>query len=134
MAKASAKQKCWKAFAAYIRLRDAPHGYGQCISCNKPVSYPNSTGNWHAGHFYPRSATYNSLYFDEHNVNGQCVHCNHYLEGNTEQYRKGLVLKYGEGIFDYFDKVRAGGLNKMYDFQYEMLAKRYRNFLKEMRK
>jgi len=133
MAKSTSKQKLWKAFAEFIRLRDSKNGYGQCISCNKPVAYPNSHGNWHAGHFYPRSTTYGTLYFDERNVNGQCCHCNTYLEGNTEAYRRGLIHKYGEDVIANMDVVRACGMKKMYDYEYDELAKYYRGLVKEMK-
>ncbi len=134
MGKMTDKQKLWRIFAEFIRLRDAPDGYGNCVSCNKMVSYPNGTGAWHAGHFLPRSVTYNSVYFDERNVNGQCIHCNYFLEGNTEQYRKGLIRKYGEGIIDDLDVKRLTGISKMYPFEYQELTKMYRVKVKEMKK
>lgn len=134
MPKATAKKKLWKAFATYIRLRDAPNGYGNCISCNKMVAYPNDTGNWHAGHYYPRSVTYGTLYFDEYNVNGQCRHCNTYLEGNKQGYEKGLKRKYGQSVFDHFDLTRAVGVKKCHDFEYNEIAKHYRKLVRELKK
>lgn len=134
MAKSTPKQKLWRAFAEFIRLRDAPNGHGQCISCGKLIPYPNETGRWHAGHYYPRSITYSTLYFDERNVNGQCRHCNTFLEGNTGGYLRGLVAKYGEKVIDEMDVVRACGLKKMYDYEYDELAKHYRKKVRGMKK
>jgi len=127
------KKNCWKAFAEYIRLRDAPDGYGMCISCNKPIPYPNGTGAWHAGHFYPRSTTYAALYFHEKNTNGQCRHCNTYLEGNTEMYRRGLIQKYGEGVIEELDVIKAMGSRKMLSIEYDEMAKHYRKLSKEIK-
>ena len=134
MPKASAKKKLWTAFAEFIRLRDSPNGYGNCISCNKLMAYPNGEGYWQAGHYYPRSATYAGLYFDERNVNGQCAHCNKYLEGNAHGYRKGLIEKYGPGIIDELDLKKFTSPKKMYDFEYDALAKEYRKIVREMKK
>jgi len=134
MAKMTAKQKCWKAFAEFIRLRDSENGYANCISCNKMVAYPNGTGALHAGHFYPRSTTYAALYFHERNVNGQCSHCNYFLEGNTEAYRKGLIRKYGDEIIDELDIIKLVGARKMHSFEYEAMAKHYRQLVRDMKK
>lgn len=70
---AKLKKKLWSIFGEFIRLRDAPDGYGNCISCEKQIPYPNGRGDWHAGHYFPRSTTFSNLYFDERNVNGQCL-------------------------------------------------------------
>lgn len=134
MTKSSSKKKLWRIFAEYIRLRDSPNGYGQCISCGKLVQYPNKTGVAHAGHYYPRSTTYSSLYFDERNVNLQCSHCNTYLEGNTEGYRRGLIAKYGSRVIDELDLKRSMKLKKIHSFQYDEMAKHYRKLVREMKK
>ncbi len=135
MAKASEKQKLWKAFAEYIRLRDSPDGIGTCISCKKMVSYPNSQGNWHAGHLWPRSVVYNALYFHPRNVNGQCSSCNTFLEGNSMKYREGLVERFGEGVIEELEQARAAGQGrKWYDHEYKELAADYRKKVREMKK
>lgn len=135
MAKASEKQKLWKAFAEYIRLRDSPDGFGLCISCEKAVPYPNSTGAWHCGHLFPRSVVYNSLYFHEKNVAGQCSACNTFLEGNTMAFREGLVRRHGEGVIEELEQARAAGQGrKWYDHEYKELAAEYRRKSREIKK
>jgi len=135
MAKASEKQKLWTAFGEYIRLRDSPNGYGHCISCNKPVAYPNPDGLWHAGHFYPRSIVYNALYFHEMNVHGQCHFCNTHLAGNTLAYRRGLINRYGEEVIELIEMARVAGQGrKWYDADYKELAAEYRKKSREMKK
>jgi len=135
MAKASEKQKLWKAFAEWIRLRDSEGGYGLCISCNKMVAYPNPDGMWHAGHLYPRSVTYNALYFDEMNVHGQCHFCNTHLEGNSMAFREGLIARYGEEVIEKLEKAKIMGQGrKWYDHEYKELAAEYRRKSREIKK
>lgn len=133
MAKSTEKKKLWRAFAEFIRLRDAPDGYGACISCGKLILYPNDDGKWHAGHFLPRSITYNAVYFHEKNVNGQCRHCNTFLEGNTDAYREGLIKRYGEKVLEELDLARAIN-RKWYEWEYKELAKEYRRKVRVMKK
>jgi len=97
---AAYKRKLWKVFGEYIRTRDTVAGWGECISCGKRVRYPNGRGDWHAGHYYARTNYYPSMYFNEENVNGQCRHCNTYLEGNKQGYAEGLKKKYGDDVLD----------------------------------
>lgn len=78
-------------FNRYIRLRDKDL---PCISCG--TTKPDI--QYHAGHFKTTHVT--SLRFDEQNVNKQCSRCNNYLSGNLAEYRKGLVVKYGQGVLD----------------------------------
>lgn len=135
MAKASEKKKLEKAFNEFIRLRDAPNGYGQCISCGKLVAYPNDNGLWHAGHLYPRSVTYNALWFHEMNVHGQCHHCNTHLEGNTMAFREGVVARYGESVLEELELAKIKGQGrKWYDHEYAEMAKEYRRKSREIKK
>lgn len=86
------KNKVWKNFSVYVRLRDAADGTGlcSCISC----------GRWHhwkdmdAGHYIPREWT--TIWLHEMNVNAQCRFCNYYQKGNVQNYRIGLINKYGK--------------------------------------
>ena len=78
-------------FSQWIRRRDcAPNGdTGYCISC----------GTWavlQAGHFIKRQHL--ALRFDERNVNGQCVRCNHFLHGNDAEYCLALIKRYGHSV------------------------------------
>jgi hypothetical protein len=76
--------KAQTVFNKYIRERDKNLG---CISCGKPVE--------HAGHYF-NVGHYSALRYNTMNVNGQCVRCNTYAHGNLINYRKGLVIRYGE--------------------------------------
>lgn len=74
-----------KFFNAYIRKRDA---HLQCISCGT-----GSPAN--AGHFYSEGH-YKTLRWNEDNVHGQCIRCNHFLHGNLNSYRINLEKKIGK--------------------------------------
>jgi len=94
--KKTIKDKAWRAFSKYIRLRDCLKTtgtltHGKCITCGKllKISFCD------AGHFVSRR--YNSTLFDERNVNIQCRYCNRFLNGNLLEYRRQIVKLYGEG-------------------------------------
>ena len=113
-------------FSEFIRRRDADaNGYVRCISCGKIIHWKNSD----AGHFYNRSI--NSLRYDEQNVNAQCRHCNRFLEGNIQGYRKGLIKKYGEQAVELLEinKFNKCHLGK---FEIEILKKEYKTKLKKI--
>jgi len=87
------RQKLWKIFAEYIKLRDSDEkGYCKCISCGKEMFWKQAQ----AGHFISRSLS-NQLYFDPINVNPQCYECNMIKGGNLKGYSNGLEKKYGKG-------------------------------------
>lgn len=105
------KKKLWTEFSIYIRLRDADDdGYCYCISCGKPMLW-KGTGECQAGHYFPKGSDYSSIYFDEDNNHAQCLHCNKFLEGNTHEYRKGLLGKIGEERLQRLDNIKRDGLN-----------------------
>ena len=79
------KDKAWKVFALWIRERDK-----RCVTCNGLAEQ--------AGHFF-----HNILDFDEENINGQCVRCNHWLSGNLAVYSTYLLNKLGEKGFKDLD-------------------------------
>lgn len=135
MAKKTEKQKLWLAFGEWVKLRDCPNGRGNCISCNRAMSYPNSDGSVHAGHLYPRSTVYNSLYFHPLNVWGQCMPCNTFLEGNTMEFRKGIVRRAGEEALEELDLVKSQGMGRKWpDFEYKELAAEYRKKSRALKK
>lgn len=83
------KRKAWKTFADYVKRRDK----GVCISCGKTGL---SGAGYQAGH-YQKAELCNLIYrYDHRMVNGQCYRCNCWLRGNTIEYRKALLKKYGE--------------------------------------
>jgi len=86
-----------KHFNRFIRHRDCPC---ECISCDEIIAYDTAD----AGHFW--RVHYSSLRFDERNVNAQCRGCNNWKSGNENEYRLGMVAKYGEEVVTELDTNR----------------------------
>ena len=94
--KKTIKDRAWRAFSKFIRLRDCLKTtgtltYGKCITCGKLLNI----GFCDAGHFVSRR--YNSTLFDEKNCHLQCRYCNRFLNGNPLEYRRQITKLYGEG-------------------------------------
>lgn len=88
----SLRRKLDQVFSAWIRNRDTTRdGWGHCISCN-------AWSRLQAGHWIKRQ--YLATRFDQRNVNGQCVRCNHFLHGNDGPYTLAMLKKYGHGVVD----------------------------------
>lgn len=87
------KKEFWKVFAKYIKLRDK----GVCITCGKMglKGY-----EYQAGHCIPAGACPLILYFNEYNVNGQCMKCNQFLGGMGAIYRGRIDEKWGIGMYE----------------------------------
>ena len=74
------KKKAWEVFGKFIRERDP-----NCFTCGDPTK--------HAGHW--RHGKTKAGYYDERNVNGQCIKCNLYLSGNEAVYSLRMAEIYG---------------------------------------
>ena len=85
------KMEAQKAFNWYVRIRD---WFEPCASCGR--SY-DSTTEWDCGH-YRATGNANHMRFRLDNAYKQCKHCNspNGLGGNYVEYRKRLVIKFGE--------------------------------------
>lgn len=126
--KTDLKGKLDKVFSLYIRLRDAmPGGYFRCISCGQIKPFEQAD----CGHFVNRQ--HMSTRFDEMNCNAQCRKCNRFMEGNIQDYRKGLIKKYGEKAVILLEakKHRA---RKYTDFEYNELIKYYSALVEKLKK
>ncbi len=122
------KAKLDKEFSLFIRLRDAmPNGYFKCISCGQIKPFEQADN----GHYINRQ--HMNTRFDEMNCNAQCRHCNRFMEGNMQNYRKGLVTKYGETKVILLES-KQGIIRKYSDFEYEQLIKYYKALCKKLRK
>lgn len=82
----------------YIRLRDVNK---PCISCG--TQYKN---DFDAGHFYS-AGKFSNLKFNEFNINGQCIQCNRFNEGNEANYRINLPERIGLNALDELDFLAA---------------------------
>lgn len=96
------KRKAWQAISQYIRKRDP-----WCVTCLMEGKQKPSED---CGHFIPNSERKqdlggNELWYDERNLNGQCVKCNNYKSGNLAPYALYLEKKYGAGILQELHKL-----------------------------
>ena len=121
------KAKLDKEFSLYIRLRDAMNGYFKCISCGQIKPFAQADN----GHYINRQ--HMNTRFDELNCNSQCRHCNRFMEGNIQNYREGLILKYGETKIILLE-AKQGITRKYSDFEYEQLIKYYKVLNKKLKK
>jgi len=80
------KKKADEVFSKWIRNRDK-----ECFTCASKLNLQN-------GHFVSRS--HNPLRYDEMNCNAQCVGCNVFKYGNSAEYAKRLIDKYGLAKFN----------------------------------
>jgi len=132
--KKTIKNKLWKIFSEYIRLRDAEwNGYASCISCGKVLFWKDLD----AGHFISKNSG-DYFYFLEENVNAQCNYCNRFLHGNLLNYRRGLINKIGQDEVDKLEYQSQLGvrleLNKQCNLDYEDLIRVYKDKLAELKK
>jgi hypothetical protein len=122
-----AKKKLDRLFAKYIKLRDGGAEFFKCISCRKikPLSQFN------AGHYWSRR--YMSTRYDESNVNGQCVYCNMHLAGNIQEYREGIIKKYGKNTLKHLE-VKKNNTSKLGVFEMNLLIEEYKDKIKRLEK
>lgn len=114
-----------KVFSLFIRYRDTmPNGYFQCISCGKIMPFNQAD----CGHYINRQ--HMNTRFDEMNCNAQCKHCNCFMSGNIQDYRKRLVSKYGEQCVLLLEAKK----NISYQFSDYELEERITHYNKEAKK
>lgn len=137
--KNSAKDKAWKAFSDYIRLRDSlattgTAGYCICITCNE-----RDDSSWklyktiQAGHSVGGRS--NAILFHEEIVNGQCGYCNRKpplgLGGDYGNYAIALIKRYGLKHVEYLQSLKSVTLQyKTAD--YLQIEQRYKEKLADL--
>jgi len=84
----------------------------------------------HAGHYIVKTAGL-SVYFDERNVNCQCVGCNLWRHGNLAQYALALRKKYGLCILEELEALRTKN-RKIKPYEYLELIKEYEKKVEEL--
>ena len=88
---------------AYVRKRDQNK---PCISCGCQWN-----DKFQAGHYYP-GGSFETLKFNLDNINGQCIQCNLFNEGNFENYTLKLPERIGKERFD--NLVRLASIDKQF--------------------
>jgi hypothetical protein len=120
-------RKADEAFSLFIRTRDSQPYEGRafkCISCHRVLPIEQAD----CGHYVNRS--HMSVRFNEKNCNAQCRHCNRFMEGNIQDYRKGLIEKIGLQQVELIESMKHL-TNKISTFELELLAKHYKQEIKK---
>lgn len=116
-----------KVFSEYIRLRDSDqYGMIHCISCGKRVAWKQAD----AGHYISRS--HMNLRFDEKNINAQCRECNRFKSANIENYKRGLIQKYGQLAIHYLEN-KKHEIRQFSDFEINILILHYRKKIRQLK-
>jgi hypothetical protein len=120
-------RKADDAFSLFIRTRDSQKYEGRefdCISCGLRKTIDQAD----CGHYVNRQ--HMSLRFSELNCHAQCRKCNRFMEGNIQDYRKGLIKKIGEQKVLMLESAKHI-TNKISNFELEILAKHYKEETKK---
>lgn len=96
-----------KSFQKFIRFRDSGK---ECISC-----FQHKDG-YDGGHF-KKAEIYSGVIFHEMNCHAQCRKCNRFLNGNELNYRKGLIMRYGEEYANFIEDLANSTRVKKYTKQ-----------------
>lgn len=122
------KKEADTAFSLYIRYRDSVYINGQrlseCITCGQYLPIKKIQ----AGHF--QSRRFNSIRFDEQNVNAQCFACNVMRHGEQFKYAKALDKKYGPGTADILAH-KAQQIHKFTREELETIIKRSKAYVSD---
>lgn len=125
--RSTSMRKADEAFSLFIRTRDSQPYEGRafkCISCHRVLPIEQAD----CGHYVNRS--HMSVRFNEKNCNAQCRHCNRFMEGNIQDYRKGLIEKIGLQQVELIESMKHL-TNKISTFELELLAKHYKQEIKK---
>jgi hypothetical protein len=88
---AKAREKAWRMFSVYIKLRDAnENGVCECCTCGRRLDWDSK--DCHAGHFIPGRS--NAVLLDPAIVHAQCSSCN-FNDGEQARYFLFMKRKYG---------------------------------------
>jgi len=122
-----AKDKAWKVFSRYIRLRDAlkttgDTEYARCYTCGRLFHIKEMD----AGHWITRNRM--PTFMNHRNVNAQCRGCNRFGDGRVVEYQAHLIEEYGSTVLEQLTetaqkqvKLKAGDWNTLSE-QYKQLV------------
>ncbi len=108
-------------FNKWIRNRDTINSKSFiCISCH----CIKSVDVMQAGH-YLSAGSNSSIRFNDWNVNGQCLECNCFKDGNQKEYRIGLIDKIGKAAVESLEE--SANLNYKWDREFLLgIIKKYK--------
>lgn len=66
-------------------------------------------------------------------MSAQCVNCNRFLNGNIENYKKGIIKRYGIVHLNYLEE-KKNEIRKYSDFELDIFILYYKKKIKELKK
>jgi hypothetical protein len=63
-------------------------------------------------------------------MSAQCVNCNRFLNGNIENYKKGIIKRYGIVHLNYLEE-KKNEIRKYSDFELDIFILYYKKKIKE---
>ena len=95
-----AKDKAWKAFSRYIRLKHSYQGMCNCITCGERMAWTEIQ----CGHGIPGRT--NGILFLEEICRPQCARCNVFMGGRPDIFIPYLIDMYGREGYDEFLRMK----------------------------
>ena len=99
------KEKAWKVFSIYIKMKDADlmgDGMVTCCTCGQRLHWADK--KMQAGHFLDGRS--NSILFAEKCVHPQCSSCNVFKNGNKVEYYEFMLETYGKATIASLRKLK----------------------------
>lgn len=104
----------WTIFSKYIRKSAADwKGYVTCFTC---PTY-DDWRTFDAGHYLPQALGISVFKYYEKNVHPQCINCNRIKSGNYGEYKKRLIIEYGEGTIEELNALRNSAPMTVTDYK-----------------
>ena len=99
------KQKVWKLFSKYIRLRDCFYTTGvltrgKCITCGKTFPFKQLQ----AGHLLDGRS--GEAFMDERGVFAQCMQCNVWRHGFKERFIPWFLDAFGKPLYNELERLK----------------------------
>lgn len=122
-----AKEKAWKQFSKYIRLKYCTDGeYVECYTCGKFYHWKKIQ----AGHALAGRG--NAVLFQEDIVRPQCVGCNVFQHGRLDEFVLKLSKEIGVERINYLRDLKHSGVIQFKTQDYLDLAEEYKNKIKNL--
>lgn len=110
-------------FQKWINLRDKGKPCAACGVSNVPMD---------ASHYF-NANQWSGLIFSENNVHSCCQKCNRFLGGNLLEYRKGLVIRYGNEFVNELETLSNFSRNYRYTKEELIeIKQKYQQKIKEL--
>jgi len=120
------RETALRAFCKLRRLQEAnDNGFVRCITCGRVMKWNSCDG----GHYISRRHRGTELEPD--NVWPQCIVCNRFLGGDSEEFRTALESRIGQERLERLDRLKS---DEHIHKDYESLARAFNAESRQIRK